>query len=233
MLLATIQQAVRDSWPSQIPTTKLDRFIASAVRYYSRYNPRVLEGSITTVADQDEYSLSSLTGLIGVQEALYLSTGSPWNDLLASSELLHVLRQPTQYNLISQRVIDDVTQQEHVRATSATWEYREGNNTIQFRPEPLASGSTITITYWAAHAINGAGDAYETIPDEDLEILANLVLAKLLMASRIEAAMEPDYREGLETVTARYVPGNIALTVESLRQSCQFKYGGTAVVTAP
>ena len=74
LLLTDIQEGVRDRYTSTtITDAKLDRFIASAVRYYSRWNPYIQSTSFSTVIDQQAYNLPA--GCVGVLEVLWLPMG--------------------------------------------------------------------------------------------------------------------------------------------------------------
>jgi len=125
----------------------------------------------------------------------------------------------------SDRVIENINQSAHIDAILGQWEQR--NETLVIYPEPTATGDEdIDIVYAAYHVLNDGASGYDTIPDEDLDIMADVTLALYLRARAAEIALEPDYAEGLQRVTKRNIPGNLRDTVRELRKGLIGKYGG-------
>jgi len=230
MDLATIQQAVRDDWPETLTTTVLDRRIAAAVREYSRYNPRALSTTLTTVADQAAYTISVTPPVNGIWFAFYALSETSVD---ISEALEALLRQPTRYGLTSQYVIEDIKEAAHIGAITGDWEWWPGTSQLVLDPTPTASGLTVYVTYWTGHVLNTGGTAYATIPDADLNILVDLTLAELLTKPQLEAATSPDYAEGSERVTTHFMGANIAQTIDRLRSGLIAKYGGTGIFVGP
>ena len=227
MLIADIRRAVSDRWSSIIGATKHNRYIAAAVRYYSRFNPRVEDATFTTVSGTQVYNLTAqgITNCIGIQKVLYAPLGDVYNELKASSEILYLLTEPPRYQQPSIRVIDDINEEAHLDALHGAYSYRPATDELELWPEPTATGTTVYVTYYALHVINEGGTGYDTIPDQDLDIVRDLVLAEVLEGERWNLAMEPDYAEGLERQTAHYIPGNIENAVNDLRSRVEKKYG--------
>lgn len=231
MELATIRRAVLDDYTLESPTaTVLNRRIAAAVREYSRYNPRVLDTTFETVADQAAYELDVDVPVNGICAVLYYANGLYYT---VTDDIVYQLRLDTPYALVSQRVIEDTKEAAHVRGVLGDWEWRAGTKEIVLYPTPETSGDTIYVTYYTPHVLNEEEDGYDTIPPEDQDIIVDLTLAELLTRHTVEAAASPDQAEGLERVTYHYNVANIDLAVARLRSGLIGKYGGTAIYVGP
>lgn len=229
MELATIRRAVLDDYTLDTPTaTVLNRRIAAAVREYSRYNPRVVDTTLTTVADQAAYTFD--VPVNGIREVIYWANGTYYT---VSDEIMDRLRLDTPYALVSHYAIEDIKEAAHVRGLLGDWEWRGTSGELILYPTPSVSGETVYVTYYAPHALNDDGDGYDTIPDADQEIIVDLTLAELLTRHTVEAAASPDQAEGLERVTYHYNVANIDLAVARLRSGLIGKYGGSAIVVGP
>lgn len=227
MLLSDIQTAVRDKYTTEtIADTKLNRFITAAVKFYSRYNPYMKTTSFDTVDEQKLYDLPSDCIREMVLDVDYWPTGGMSYELSAKQEYETIYRRPASYDLISERVIEDIKQSEHINRIRGQWEIQNGQ--IALWPVPGASSITVYVTYGSVHALTG-GTTYSTIPAEDLDIVADLTLAEIIRGKRTEFAVEPDYAEGLQRQTKRWLPENISDTVKELRSQCIDKYSGVAV----
>ncbi len=231
MLISSVRLVVLDRWSTSIDTSKFARLVASAMRYYSRWNPRVVETTLTTVADQQFYDLPS--GCIGVREAYWHPSGSPYSTVWANREAIFSLRQPERYFLPSERVIEDINEEAYEHALTGRWEFLSGQGQLCITPEPTVAGTEFPVVYYAEHQINAGATGYETIPDADLDILANLVLAEVIEAEVLVASVSPDYAEGLERETFRFIPSNAGQVVSDLRRSGRGKYGGATVGVSP
>lgn len=230
MLLSTIREAVIDRFTTEtIETERLNRFIASAVREYSRFNPRILGATMTTIADQATYDLPD--ACLWVIECYWWPIGELFAELRAGAEQAYVITKPSRLHMPSERIIDDINQEAHISRLLGHWEQR--NDTIVVFPEPTAAADEdLEIVYAAEHVINVGGTGYDTIPDEDLDIIADVTLASYLQARSTEVVLEADYAEGLQRVTKRFIPGNIRATINELRSAMLGKYGGPGVAIA-
>lgn len=229
MELATIRRAVLDDYTLDTPTaTVLNRRIAAAVREYSRYNPRVVDTTLTTVADQAAYTFD--VPVNGIREVLYWANGTYYT---VSQEIMDRLRLDTPYALVSHYAIEDIKEAAHVRGLLGDWEWRGASGELVLYPTPETTGETVYVTYYAPHALNDDGDGYDTIPDADQEIIVALTIAELLTAQQIAAAGTPDMAEGLERVTTHFMGQNIAQVIHQLRGKVAAKYGGSAIVVGP
>jgi len=232
VLLTTIRTAITTDriTTETIATERLDRMIATAVREYSRYAPIIDSTFITTVADQTEYNLEALNCL-WVLSCLWWPVGQLFAELHAGAEQVYILNKPSRYHMPSERIIDNINQSAHIHAMQGFWEQR--NQTLVISPAPTtAATDNLEITYAALHVLNADETGYDTIPDEDLDILADLATANYLQARMSEIALEADYAEGLQKLTVHYVPGNLRETIKVLRQGVKEKYGGTGVAIA-
>ena len=229
MLLTTLRTAITTDrlTTETISQERSDRLIASAVREYSRYAPIKSSTTITTVADQEEYDLSDLNCL-WVLECQWWPAGQLFAELRSGAEQVYIPSEPSRYHMPSERVINDINQSALIKAMRGTWEQR--NQTLVVFPTPsVASSESLEIVYAALHVLNDAETGYDTIPDEDLDIVADLATAVYLQASMSERALESDYAEGLQRVTAHFIPANLRQTIKELRQGVKDKNGGTGV----
>jgi len=213
-----------------IATECLDRMIANAVREYSRYNPVVASTKISTIADEEEYDLSALNCL-WVLECDWWASGQLFAEMRAGAEQMYLLNRTSRYHMPSDRVIDNINQSAHIRATKGTWVQR--NKTLIIFPTPASAGDDdLEIVYAALHVLNTAEDGYDTLPDEDLDIIADLTTAVYLQARMNESALEADYAEGLQKLTAHFIPGNLLATTQRLHRGVEGKYGGSGIAIA-
>jgi hypothetical protein len=103
------------------------------------------------------------------------------------------------------------------------------NKKLCLSPIPTASGTVVPVEYARAHGINAGLTGYDSIPDDDLEIIRDLVVAEIVHSRMVQHSIEPDYVEGLQTVTKRFVPGNARQAIQELRSACIAKYGASVV----
>lgn len=231
MLLTTIRQAIADLYTSETFTaTKLNRFIALAVNYYSRYNPIPTDYSFTTVADDNNYDMP--TGCIGIQKVIYPAISISNISANYGTDFTRLQHSPV-YNEPSLYVIGDINEGAYIDQYKGHWEYRAVGNDLIIDPTP-AAGTIVNVTYWKKHTLNGGSTGYDNIPDEDLEIIASLTLAQIMESKALEASLEPDTQEGLEKITVHFIAGTAYSTIDNLRAKVTEKYGaGSAVSTVP
>jgi len=227
MLTADIVQAFTDVITTEtVADARLSRFIAKAIDYYSRYNGIITATTLDIVEDQTIYALPS--DCLTVLSCYWWPMGEMFAELRAGAEQAFMLNQPSRYHLISERVIDDINQGEYIDRVVGYWEQR--NKTIYIAPEPTANDSDgIVLLYAAKHSLNDAGDGYDYIPDEDLQIVCDLVVAEFLGSKSAEIAFEPDYSEGQSRVTKHFIPKALREHITMLRNSVRDKYGASAV----
>ena len=230
MLITDISLGVQDLY-GRVAATTLNRHIAAAVREYSRWNPRILETTLTTILNTTLYSLASVSNLIGVKDVRYLPGGYNTESYLLS-ENVFLSAQPDRYHIWSQRVIDDIEQAESIGRLAGQWYYRRATNQLKLADNPSA-GDTITLFYYASHVINTGGTGYDTIPSDDLDILIDLTLARIYRGLALTAAGQPDYREGQESESFKNVATNIESEIARLTEGVKAKYGSGAFDVGP
>ena len=225
MNISAITTAITDRYGT-VTTAKLERYIAAAVQEYSRYNPRILRTEITTVADQQTYSLSTLVGIIGIRDIYWPS------EVAATTLRRNTLPEedPYRYHLFSHTVVDDIQRQEWNKRIRGSGHYRPATCEL-YLPDAPAGGETIVLDYYAAHQKVSA--SYPTIPDEDESLIRDLVLAELYEADSFEMAMQPDYKEGQESETFHHITGNLGVVVDRLRSRLARKYGNGTIDIGP
>jgi len=226
--LCELMQAIRDNFTSDtITDAVLTRRIAAAVRFYSRYNPLVVRVNLTTVANQQNYALPANT--LSVMDVDWWSTAiestgglglgagaEPWpydDDYLWEG---------VSYDQWSLRAIAEIKRSERARRTRGAWWVM--NTDLMLDPIPAEAGKIVRVLYAGLHAINVGGTSYTSIPLYDLEILRDLAMAEVISAKGADLAGEPDYSEGLFSISHRFARQSVAEWIGALRQSCIAKY---------
>lgn len=203
-------------------------FAAEAVRRYSQYNPRVLTYEYTTEVNEHSYDLPA--DCIMILEVQYWPVGEVFAELNASYEPVYLQRRPERYDLISEPIIGDIKRAAYTKRLAGSYEQR--NKTIYVYPAPT-SASSLDLVYGAEHVLNDDSDGYDTIPDEDFDIVRDLIIAEAIEGKILEVSLEPDYSEGLGKVTKHYISTNAWAVVNRLRRGLAAKYGdGNVVVTS-
>jgi len=225
VLVASITQAVEDVYTVEtIAETKMLRLIQAAVRFYSRYNPYVVKYEFETVKDQEAYDIP--TGGIGVIDVLWPAEVLDIT-VNVGQEMAVLALEPVRYHFVSDRVISAIQQDAFYRAALGNW--RIQNKQVILIPEPGTTGSDVIMWYAQLHAYTALTAEFATIPDEDLEIIRDLTLAEIALGKSMEAAVQPNYREGLQSETFHYAAESSRIAVKRLQQSCVNKYGGAVV----
>lgn len=227
MLIADISTAFTDLITTEtVVSARLNRFIAKAVDYYSRYNPLITSTTIDIVADTTLYNLPA--DCLTVISCHWWPMGELFAELRAGAELAFMLDRPARYHLISERIIDDIQQGAYLERVVGYWEQR--NRTIYIAPEPnVADTDGLVLLYAAKHSLNDDSDGYDDIPDEDLGILTDLVVAEFLGSKSAEMVWEPDYSEGQSRVTKHFIPRYLREHITTLRNGVRDKYSVPAV----
>jgi len=221
MNIADIQTAVADKYSIvAIADAKSKRQIASAVRYYSRYNPYIVLYTFTTTLDVNAYDLpAGATVLIDVlwpaDEALTIVNIGALRESM--------LRRPIRYDLVSEHVIENIKSDAFYAAYLGNWSRQ--NDQVVLEPTPGVTGQDVQLWYGKDHALNDEETGYDTIPDEDLDILSDLAIVEVLLQKQIEISTEPNYREGLGSITKHHISQNVAATIRDLRRGVKGKYG--------
>lgn len=221
MKIADIQQLMVDKYSIVAQDdSKSKRQIAAAVRYYSRYNPYIVLYEFTTTVDVSEYDLPE--GATGIVDVLWpADEGLTVVNVGAIRESM--LRRPVRYDLVSERVIETIKSDSFYSAYLGNW--RRQNDQVVLEPVPGVTGQDVQLWYSKVHALNATATGYDTLPDEDLSILADLALVEVLLQKQIEVSTEPNYREGLGSITKHHVSRNVAATINDLRRGVKGKYG--------
>lgn len=224
MKVDTIIEAINDSYFEVIDPLKLKRRIADAVRHYSRFNPAVTTYSFETVYDNAAYELPS--DFLAIRDLEYWPSGIVPGITEIVDTAITQQQSAYSYDLISEPVISSIKRSQYAKwhMGTATVEGRQ----LILHPTPTQTGLAVTLKYAAPHKLTDDSD-YETIPEEDLSIIRDLVVADLMEARRVQAAALPDYREGLTEIRRGEVAANVASVVASLRARCSDKYTNPVV----
>jgi len=215
MLLATIRERFRDRVTNTTYTDAvLDRLIASAVRYYSRFAPRIGTQTIATVKDQSTYSLEDDVGVVSDVE--WWPFGKPVSTEITSPVIYSEPAQKYASHAPADRLIDTINRMGAENTLRGEWEQRNRTSLILY-PTPEADDLTVTVTYTHDHALNVAGTGYDTIPDRHLDAVVNLTIAEHLAVCATDRANEPDYTAGFSKITKRHLPAALRREVNILR----------------
>jgi len=225
MLVSAIKTAVTDYLTTEtISDEKMARLIAAAVRFYSNYNPVYKRHTFTTTPDERLYDLPSDCVMVFNVDYWLSEITSTINDDSYIRGETSVLTDDS-YDLFSERIIRDIKRQELITRVRGQWEIE--NKKLALYPVP-SSAMEVSIDYGALHSLSSGN--YATIPDEDLDIMRDLTLAEILSSRMIEVSIEPDYAEGLQRITKRFIPENAAEVIARLRSKCTMKYSKPAVM---
>ena len=163
-----------------------------------------------------------------VLDCFWWPGGNITAELLSGSEQAFVAPDPVAYHQPSNRLINDINQSAQIKSLRGTWEQR--NRTIVLFPKPSVAGTDdIVVIIGALHILNVTYSRYDTIPDEDLDIIADLTTASYLSARASEMALEPDYKEGLQSITRHFAVSSIREAITLLNSGLLAKYGGGSV----
>ena len=230
MLLTDIKTAVEDRYSTAtVATTKMNRFIASAVRYYQRWNPVIKDSHFHTVAETLTYAMPA--DCILVLDVFYFPGGDPLEG--AETVILSLYDTPAEdRHMGSHQVINDINQENAWRGLTGFWEEEHGEHKVRLTPEPTGAVE-VKYRYAASHALNVGLTGYDTIPAEDLEIIANLVLAEILWQKMVENSEKDDYTLGQLSIRRGRSVENTHGVIEELRNGVRQKYGNNAVIAAP
>lgn len=213
--IADITQRVEDRYSYEtVETTRMKRTIAAAMRWYNQHAPRTRIGSLTTVADKENYALPSDCPRDGVVEAYWFPgmDFSGYADLYQQWADVEVWerRKP------SERIIAAINRGYARRFQRGGWDIREGE--LVLIPTPTTADETVYFEYAGNHELTEVGEVYETVPSEHLDVLSSLTIAELLLDQTFKNLPRPDYTDGLVTMRRRHLPGNLRVEVTKLRR---------------
>jgi len=230
MLLTDIKTAVEDRYTSEtLTTSKMNRFVASAVRYYQRFNPKVVDSHFHTVAETVTYAMPA--DCILVLDVFYFPGGDPLEGAETVALSLYDIASED-LHMGSHAVIDQINTENAWRGLTGFWEEEHGQHLVRLWPEPTGDVE-VKYRYAAGHALNVGSTGYDTIPAEDLEIIANLVLAEIKWQKMVENSNKDDYTLGQMSIRRGRSVENTRSVIEDLRNGVREKYGGSPAVAAP
>lgn len=216
--IAAIAERLADRYEYEtVGEERLGRTITAAMRWYNRHAPRKRIGTLSTVADQQEYDLPDDCPRSGIME-VYWYPGlnlSGYADLYQQWDDVEVwaTRRP------SERIIAAINKGYLRRFQKGSWAIRDGQ--LLLVPVPSTTGATVYFEYAGNHELNEAEDAYETVPDEHFDAVVLLVLAELLLDQSFGNLPRPDYTAGYERFQRSHIPRNIRDHVKFLRKQAK------------
>jgi hypothetical protein len=223
---AIIARAKRRYARESLSTTVWEDIVARAVTEYSRWNPVDAVVTLTTVANQSDYTVHA--NCLVIREVAFDSYATL---TAASPDRLLTTNSGVKRTMPSLALIDDINNAEYERQLTPSWSWLPGSKKIRIDPTPGSAGDLIYVQYFALHVAT-TGD-YTTIPAEDLDIVVDLMLYEVYGDRSFDMALEPDYQAGLEKETFGNVQANVQAARDSLLQRVQGKYGGTGGVLWP
>ena len=142
MNIVDIQTAMEDKYSlAAYDTAKTKRQIASAVRYYSRYNPYIVLWEFTTTVDVNAYDLPD--GATIIVDVLW-----PADEALTVVNVGAIresmLRRPVRYDLVSEHVIENIKSDAFYAAYLGNW--RRQNDQVVLEPTPGVTGQDVQLS---------------------------------------------------------------------------------------
>lgn len=179
--------------------TAIKRFIARAVKLYSRYAPYYKDGALATVADQDLYALPN--DCVKLVRCDYRLSTVPWLTGLDDYAGLGF----QDYEFRSLIIARDKLSQVHNELGKGVWRqitytvsYAGGQHVV-LCPAPADAGDTIDIRYTCVHPRQA--DDYFTIPAADSEEIQKLTVSLMLDAkANLLEQQAQDYDAGTTRV---------------------------------
>ena len=219
MLVSTIQSRAKRRYTRETLLTAVwDDLVERAVVEYSRWNPYLTTVTLTSVADQQGYEVDA--ACIGIQQ-VYLGTMLTANTINTTDPFDPPL---VKKSMPSLALIDDINDAEYRRQTGFVWTW--ASKRLWIDPAPTSSGDDIVVAYYALHQATDSD--YTTIPDEDLDIVVDLMLYEHIGDTADSMSLEPvSYQAGLERENFAGLQENTRMAREHLLQRVQGKYGGT------
>ncbi len=203
--LADVENAVIRRFATAPHTDDLDAATRAAIKFYSRYNPVYVEATLDVVEDTCVYDLPD--------RFICIAMFDWWPD---GEVTLSGTRNALWDGIYRQSLAE-------LRASEVSPLVRFTSGQIILAATPETS-ETVNYAYYGTHELSD-GD-YSTIPSEDLTMVVDLTTAELLYAQGSQAALDPDFSEGLLSIKSRNVSQNVAMYVESLRAGVKVRYGG-------
>jgi len=200
------------------PEARLNRYIERAVRLYSGLKPYRRTGTLTTVADQDVYSLpSDCMTLVDCQYRN--STVEEWKEY--TDELFPFMHADYDYpalTLVRNALLHayDTVGQGYWKQITVPTSLQAGQRVMLY-PPPDDSGDSIDIVYWAQHPL--VASDYPTIPDWHVPHIVDLVVSYGLERLATEIDKGPhDFDEGQTRVRWMGGGNNLRRAAYRLRQ---------------
>jgi len=219
MLVANIKISAQDYFPETLDATKIDRFIAAAVREYSRWNPLINSTTITTVDDQQSYTVPGAIDILNC----YWYPGSNVNEI-ENLQFYNVLWSEVPASReISLPIIHDIVKNARTDRSKGRWDWK--GDKLWLYPEPESNTDVVVVNYTSAHLL--AEGAYATIPDKDFDIIVKLTLAEAWLSVLMDQIMQGKHATGI--VKQEYDPVATQRLIDELKSSVK-QYDGPVIV---
>jgi len=217
-----------DSADYEFDTDHVADAVDRAADEYSRLRPYYRETTVTTVEDEDTYSLP--TGCVRVVSCDYRTTTvNEYGELDDYFPYTFGDWNHPGLTLIRQRLMqayDDIGRGYWVQLNSVS-SYRSGQYLILY-PAPDNAGDTFTVRYTALHT--KVSDDYPAIPSQHIQHIEDLAVAFLLeIRARKMDNVPTQYRSGQTTVSRRGISENLRLDADRLRQKVWDALSGAVI----
>ena len=198
--------------------TVWEDYIARGVGEYSRWNPLRVAESFETEPEETDYDLPDDCLVV------YAVYWDPYGHLTAATyaPFDSVQRTGMKKTMPSLGIISNINETEWARHFRGKWTVY--GKTLVLDPMPQ-SEVEVHYTYGALHPEEG--DSYDTLPDEDRDLVCDLVLYELYGDRGHEMALEPDYTTGLMRESFAKIQENVSAVRSALLERIQGKYGGS------
>jgi hypothetical protein len=212
MLLISTLLSILSYRTSGTTEEQLASHIAAGIRYYSQFNPNLVEDELDLVAEQAIYALPS--GVMRVKRIDWW----PWGQKKSPADL----RRYEDLVMHPHGEGFSVISRDEIESRRCRWE-TEGTNLI-IAPTPIADES-VAIVYAYGHDFDASTQAYDTIPAEDDWLVANCALADYMTAAMSMQVVLPDFSEGMTSIRRGNISRSVPTVIQDLYKPLWERYG--------
>lgn len=200
-----IQTLVSARFTKTISDSAFLAAMKAAVAFYSKFNPTYQESTMNIVEGTRSYSLPS--------DFMFMDVFEWW----PAGEVTPSGSQDAMWDRVYRHSMAELRSS----MVSPYIYFADGKLITSLTPE---ADESVEYSYYGRH-VESSGQ-YSTIPDEDLILIVDLVSAEILIVFGTQAALDPDFAEGLMDLRMRSVSGNVVAFVHMLQAGVKAKYGG-------
>ena len=169
-----IRRKAGNASTADLTETQIGDALDSALTEYSKNRPVLVLTYLETVANTGEYSLSDLTGIMGIEECFYGTGGSYVFDTdfprvldLPALSGIRVFYNPSIFLQYMQKV------ESYERIFEGDHNWHADRKAIELMPAPSSTGSKVYFVYRKKHTL-------ATVPDTDEDLFLKWAIAECL-----------------------------------------------------